>query len=241
MIDDALLAAVLEDPDADAPRLVYADWLEERGDPRGEYLRIECQLLKLPAIEGRFSALWARLQELHKALDLGWVARVRRLPRMHVVCAEDGLGLVLVIANPASIPVTVFEPHPHTSVLLFDAHGQPWPMHYGPFAAGPRWQVTVPPGQTCRRIVTLPRFFLDARGVFEAECTIRYRVGEQAGKLTVHGPVRLALPTTDEYYSEAGLLARQRVERYGRSGYEYPLAGDTLPAEARGDDAADPG
>jgi uncharacterized protein (TIGR02996 family) len=31
-----LLAAVLASPDDDAPRLVYADWLHERDDPRGE-------------------------------------------------------------------------------------------------------------------------------------------------------------------------------------------------------------
>src|SRR5262245_20452084 len=31
--DTALLGAVLEAPGDEAPRLVYADWLEERGDP----------------------------------------------------------------------------------------------------------------------------------------------------------------------------------------------------------------
>jgi uncharacterized protein (TIGR02996 family) len=35
--NDALLQAVLASPDDDTPRLVYADWLEERGDPRGEF------------------------------------------------------------------------------------------------------------------------------------------------------------------------------------------------------------
>jgi uncharacterized protein (TIGR02996 family) len=36
----AFLAAILEQPDDDARKLIYADWLEERGDPRGEYLRL---------------------------------------------------------------------------------------------------------------------------------------------------------------------------------------------------------
>jgi len=35
----AFLTAILERPDDDARKLVYADWLEERGDPRGEFLR----------------------------------------------------------------------------------------------------------------------------------------------------------------------------------------------------------
>jgi uncharacterized protein (TIGR02996 family) len=37
--DRAFLAAVAAAPDDDTPRLVYADWLDERGDPRGPYLR----------------------------------------------------------------------------------------------------------------------------------------------------------------------------------------------------------
>jgi uncharacterized protein (TIGR02996 family) len=36
----AFLKAILERPDDDARKLVYADWLEERGDPRAEYLRL---------------------------------------------------------------------------------------------------------------------------------------------------------------------------------------------------------
>ena len=40
--DDAFLQAIIENPDDDAPRLLYADWLEERGDPRGEFIRVQC-------------------------------------------------------------------------------------------------------------------------------------------------------------------------------------------------------
>jgi uncharacterized protein (TIGR02996 family) len=35
----AFLAAIAAHLDSDGPRLVYADWLEERGDARGEPLR----------------------------------------------------------------------------------------------------------------------------------------------------------------------------------------------------------
>ncbi len=37
-----LRAAIIADPDADEPRLVYADWLMERGDVRGELIRLQC-------------------------------------------------------------------------------------------------------------------------------------------------------------------------------------------------------
>jgi uncharacterized protein (TIGR02996 family) len=41
----SLLAAILEAPDDDAPRLVYADWLEEQGDAdRAEFIRLQCRL-----------------------------------------------------------------------------------------------------------------------------------------------------------------------------------------------------
>ena len=36
MVDEALLATVYARPDDHAPRLVLADWLEERGDPWGQ-------------------------------------------------------------------------------------------------------------------------------------------------------------------------------------------------------------
>ncbi len=36
-----LLAAIRAAPDDDRPRLVYADWLQERGDPRGEFIALQ--------------------------------------------------------------------------------------------------------------------------------------------------------------------------------------------------------
>jgi uncharacterized protein (TIGR02996 family) len=39
--DDAFLRAILVNPDDETCRLVYADWLEERGDGRGPFLRLE--------------------------------------------------------------------------------------------------------------------------------------------------------------------------------------------------------
>jgi uncharacterized protein (TIGR02996 family) len=41
---DALLAAVLDNPQDDTPRLVYADWLDEHGTSAGERARAELDL-----------------------------------------------------------------------------------------------------------------------------------------------------------------------------------------------------
>jgi uncharacterized protein (TIGR02996 family) len=44
MDETAFLAAIAARPAESGPRLVYADWLEERGDPRGPLLRDVCRL-----------------------------------------------------------------------------------------------------------------------------------------------------------------------------------------------------
>ncbi|WP_371388991.1 TIGR02996 domain-containing protein, partial [Salmonella sp. M9-2] len=43
--DDAFLQSIIENPDDDGPRLVYADFLEEHGQPaRAALIRVQCQL-----------------------------------------------------------------------------------------------------------------------------------------------------------------------------------------------------
>lgn len=42
--ETALLAAIAASPDEDAPRLVYADFLNGKGDPRGEFITLQCRL-----------------------------------------------------------------------------------------------------------------------------------------------------------------------------------------------------
>jgi uncharacterized protein (TIGR02996 family) len=45
MTDAAFIRAILDAPDDDVPRLVYADWLDERGDAaRSEFVRVQCEL-----------------------------------------------------------------------------------------------------------------------------------------------------------------------------------------------------
>jgi uncharacterized protein (TIGR02996 family) len=64
-----LLEAILETPDDDAPRLVYADWLQGRGDPRGELIQLQCQLAAAPDDDRRRNIKIAenKLLEAHAA------------------------------------------------------------------------------------------------------------------------------------------------------------------------------
>src|SRR4051794_31566535 len=66
-----LRAAILAAPDDLAPRLVYADWLSERGDPRGEHIVLQCaEGREDEARELRRRALWQRYGATWLAEDL---------------------------------------------------------------------------------------------------------------------------------------------------------------------------
>jgi uncharacterized protein (TIGR02996 family) len=70
MTDEAaFLQAIIAAPDDDSIRLVYADWLEERGDCRGEFLRLLHQR----------AAATARLKQLLPGVDPAWVQRISRV------------------------------------------------------------------------------------------------------------------------------------------------------------------
>ena len=50
---DDLYRAVLDSPEDDAPRLIYADWLDEHGRPeRAEFIRLQCAMDRVPAGTG---------------------------------------------------------------------------------------------------------------------------------------------------------------------------------------------
>ena len=82
--ESAFLAQILSNPADDAPRLVYADWLEERGDPvslaKGRFLRLECEIARPGLKRGRRKALRKQLAELARPLDTAWLAVVSKLP-----------------------------------------------------------------------------------------------------------------------------------------------------------------
>ncbi len=52
------LAAICEKPEDDAPRLIYADWLDEHGqESRAEFIRVQCALASIPDNDPRRPAL----------------------------------------------------------------------------------------------------------------------------------------------------------------------------------------
>jgi uncharacterized protein (TIGR02996 family) len=75
--DEAFIRAIVDTPGDDTSRLVYADWLDDRDDPRGPFLRAEREAGETGDI--------ARLRKLASGLDPVWVARVS-LPPLGVCC-----------------------------------------------------------------------------------------------------------------------------------------------------------
>ncbi|HEY1378920.1 MAG TPA: TIGR02996 domain-containing protein [Gemmataceae bacterium] len=72
--DADFLRAIVADPDADAPRLAYADWRDECGDaPRAEFVRAQCALAALPEAEREFHPLREREQALETAHRGEWL------------------------------------------------------------------------------------------------------------------------------------------------------------------------
>jgi uncharacterized protein (TIGR02996 family) len=78
--ENAFLDAIAANPDDEELRQVYADWLEERGDPRAEFLRLATSLAALPAAEKRADKLKARLRALQPGIDAKWLALMDRAP-----------------------------------------------------------------------------------------------------------------------------------------------------------------
>jgi uncharacterized protein (TIGR02996 family) len=68
-LTDELLDEVLTDPNNDDPRRVYADWLAERGDPRGEFIAVQCELARKFDFQ-----LAIREQQLRRAHGAQWTA-----------------------------------------------------------------------------------------------------------------------------------------------------------------------
>jgi uncharacterized protein (TIGR02996 family) len=71
MNEQAFLADVLDHPDDDAPRLVFADWLDENGDAdRAEFIRAQIELARCPVGDPRHE----------EANQREWAIRQRYLP-----------------------------------------------------------------------------------------------------------------------------------------------------------------
>lgn len=121
------LQAIIEDPDDDDLRLVYADWLDERGQPkRAEFIRVQIELAKLPKGDERRKNLEARERELILRHEKQWVQPIRAWARewqfsRGLICgvAVKGSTLLKQAGN-----IFEFSPIRHLSILDAGKHGR---------------------------------------------------------------------------------------------------------------------
>src|SRR5205085_3618750 len=77
---DAFLRAIWDRPHDDLPRLIYADWLDEHGQPeRAEFIRLQCALDRLPEDDRRRPDLRERERQLAEAHEARWASELAPL------------------------------------------------------------------------------------------------------------------------------------------------------------------
>lgn len=160
--DDAFLHAILASPDDDTPRLIYADWLDERGDPRGEFIRIQCLLAMMSAEDKRRSVLEQRERDLLARHQDRWLGGVRPL--------LSGWTFRRGFLDTISVPAATYLrlpaiPHPPTVRRLeVDLAGFEPPQYIVKFVpeSVARESVVLPIGTRCRTLVMAAREPFDA-------------------------------------------------------------------------------
>jgi uncharacterized protein (TIGR02996 family) len=120
--DAEFLHAILADPDSTEPRLVYADWLDERGDPRGEFIRLQMELALAD-----HPALHARAHQLRRQHGADWLgeplATLVRAEKADAIYRRGFIEVVVTrtdvfLANAAALAAA----HPLREVRLMDWH-----------------------------------------------------------------------------------------------------------------------
>src|SRR5436309_14536241 len=74
--EDAFLLALRESPDNGDLRLVFADWLDDQGDPRAEFFRLWLRLPEQPGDDPRAVGLELRAKELKQRDEAAWLGPV---------------------------------------------------------------------------------------------------------------------------------------------------------------------
>jgi uncharacterized protein (TIGR02996 family) len=76
-IEQEFLHDILENHDDDAPRLIYADWLDDNGrTERADFIRVQCELARIDRYDRRWLGLWNRQWELRRAHETGWIDEI---------------------------------------------------------------------------------------------------------------------------------------------------------------------
>jgi uncharacterized protein (TIGR02996 family) len=79
MDEKDLLAAVIESPNDDQPRLEFAKWCDTYDSPRGEFIRAQCQAERLPLNDPNRMELSSRAFKLLQVHEKRWLEPIKPL------------------------------------------------------------------------------------------------------------------------------------------------------------------
>lgn len=108
--DELFLKAIADSPADNALRLIYADWLDERGDPRAEFLRGQ-EAFRQPTDKSTYRKLCQRERKLIRQLDPTWIQRVRRY-----TTAPPCRDMTILVPDLAPYARTTTRLHPHRAI-----------------------------------------------------------------------------------------------------------------------------
>jgi uncharacterized protein (TIGR02996 family) len=100
--DQGLFQAILDNPDDDGVRLIYADYLDEHGEPqRADFIRVQIELALLPEDDPRRGDLEARERALLEEHE-EWLTPLDDLAEFtegRLLISEHTLGPVAIAGN----------------------------------------------------------------------------------------------------------------------------------------------
>lgn len=121
----AFLEDILAHPDDDAPRLIFADWLEDEGDSdRAEFIRVQVDRARLPVWDARQVRLRLRESELINAHEQRWK---KELPSIKGITWHEFRRGFIASAKCASFEVLEETASECWSATPLEAFSTTWP------------------------------------------------------------------------------------------------------------------
>src|SRR5579884_2388273 len=101
---DALESALIEDPDNLATHYAYADYLQEQGDPRGEFIQLQLALEGPQRSEAEKRKLQVRAEELLREHEREWLGTLADIPCLEYRFVRGWLDTLLVRDSADKVP-----------------------------------------------------------------------------------------------------------------------------------------
>ncbi len=99
--DTAFLHAILANPDDDAPRLIYADWLDEQGDAdRAEFIRLQIRMARMDATDSDRMEIKSRIHVLGLAHHIDWVNQLPQFDHVNWEVFDRGFISAVKFETP---------------------------------------------------------------------------------------------------------------------------------------------